>query len=76
MSTCARCKHFAIKECPEKGAIGFGKCSGFVVGLVTFVEWNDAACRSYRPAMHMAPREAYIAEQQARVAAVAKAGGA
>ena len=42
--TCAKCKFFSISENPEKGAVGFGKCSGFVEGLHTFVEWNDAAC--------------------------------
>lgn len=70
--TCAFCKHFSIKDDPEKGGLGFGKCSGFVVGLHTFVEWNDPDCRSYRPAMHMMARENYVKEQRKRVAESAK----
>lgn len=64
--TCARCEHFTLKTDPERAADGRGHCLGFLAEAMNFVDWNDPACRLYRKAKQMEPREAWIAEQTAK----------
>lgn len=63
MTICASCENFTLRNDAARRAVGLGQCIGFLEAIESFVPWNTPACRLYRKAKQMAPREVWIAER-------------
>ncbi len=69
MTTCVQCQHFTTKGHPAHAAVGLGQCTGFLAAIQSFVSWDAPACRLFRAAKPIVPREKFSAEKEAMFAA-------